>query len=84
MTSRYAEPTDEHMRELILRELSRQRLALLERADQMDRNAGDAYLSEDLRRTCAARAPGLRRQAAHYQQAIDLLTAAPMPPTETP
>lgn len=78
--ARYGEPTDEHMRELILRELSRRRLELLERADQMEGSAGDAYFSEDLRRTCATRVPRLRRQAAHYQQAIDLLTAAPMPP----
>jgi hypothetical protein len=84
VTSRYGEPTDEHMRELILRPLSRERLELLERADWMERKTADAHFSDEQRADAAARARRCRRQAAHYQQAIDLLTAAPMPPTETP
>lgn len=84
MTSRFGEPTDEHMRELILRELSRQRLALLERADSLERRARVGDWDEEYREAGLARAVSHRRQAAHYQQAVDLLTAAPMPPTETP
>jgi hypothetical protein len=79
-SARYGEPTDEHMRELILRELSRQRLTMVDSADSLERRATDAYWSDDKRAGFAARAVSHRRQAAHYQQAIDLLTAAPMPP----
>lgn len=84
MTSRSGEPTDEHMRELILREMSTERLGLLERADWMERTTASAHFSDEQRAAAAARAGRCRRQSAHYQQAIDLLTAAPMPPTETP
>jgi hypothetical protein len=82
VTARYGEPTDAHAREVILRDMSRQRLALLELADRLERKAADAYLSEGQRFDAATRAARHRRQAAHYQQAIDLLTAAPMPPVD--
>jgi hypothetical protein len=80
VTSHYGEPTDEHMREIILRELSRQRLTMVQSADNLERRSGDVYWSDAHRFSFAARAVSHRRQAAHYQQAIDLLTAAPMPP----
>jgi hypothetical protein len=80
MRPRYGEPTDAHMRELILREMSGKRLALLDLADRLERWAAAAYGPEGNRIDAATRAARHRRQAAHYQQAIDLLTAAPMPP----
>lgn len=80
--SRYGEPTDEHMREVILRELSRRRLELMERVDHLDGRAREETFDER-RIDYVARAASHRRQAAHYQQAIELLTAAPMPPVES-
>jgi hypothetical protein len=80
VTPRYGEPTDEHMRELILRELSRRRIEFLGLAEQPEGKARDMYFSDGIRLDAASRAASHRRQAAHYQQAIDLLSAAHLPP----
>jgi hypothetical protein len=77
--------SDDERRRLLIEELEHQRDVMLERAASHRRHAesershergdGDGFL---------AWAAAYDRQAAHYQQAIDLLSAAPMPPKDEP
>jgi hypothetical protein len=74
--------SDEQMRAAVLADIRSMigqmtRQAERNEASAADRNRRRADREED--RACAMYS---RRQAAHYQQAIDLLTAAPMPAKE--
>ena len=77
--------TDEETRQDILRLLAERRDDAIRKAGRSEREAADLvrFLVKD-RETFATSARYSRRQAAHYQQAIDLLTAAPMPPEPDP
>ena len=76
--------TNDEMRADVVRALTEKRV-MYER--QAAREAADAASPRTLSRMHSeheACARYSRRQAAHYQQAIDLLTAAPMPPKDEP
>lgn len=75
---------DEEIRADVIQALTEKRV-MYER--QAAREAADAASPRTLSRMHSeheACARYSRRQAAHYQQAIDLLTAAPMPPKDEP
>lgn len=74
--------TDEQMRAAVVRELTGRRDEMEYQAERGERDAED--ISRPIRDRCESEACARysRLQAAHYQQAIDLLAAAPMPQTE--
>jgi hypothetical protein len=77
--------SEEQMREIVVEVLANKRDEMLFQAEREEKSLGNrlARLSRGARRESEACARYSRRQAAHYQQAIDLLSAAPMP-EETP
>lgn len=78
------ELTDEQMRDVVLKEMSNAFSLYDRQAAREEKAVADAKLPARERREAEACARYSRRQAAHYQQAIDLLTAAPMPPKDEP
>jgi hypothetical protein len=73
--------TDEEMRDGIISQLANKRDEMLRQAERCERDATTVkfYKKRMEDKSCARCS---RRQAAHFQQAIDLLTEAPMPAKE--
>jgi hypothetical protein len=75
--------TDEELREAVLGDLRDRVSVFVRQAERKERDARRPDRAGD-RRESEACARYSRRQAAHFQQAIDLLAAAPMPPKDEP
>lgn len=71
--------TDEEMRDNVAQDMTRKRDEYLKQAERSQKNAADQNRIYRHRREDEACARYSRRQAAHFQQAIDLLTASQMP-----
>lgn len=71
--------SEEQMRSTVVEALTDKRDEMLRQSERSDQSAKDAAWTYFRRREREACARYSRRQAAHYQQAIDLLSAAPMP-----
>ncbi|MGK3981240.1 hypothetical protein WMF38_57115 [Sorangium sp. So ce118] len=74
--------SDEQMREAVVTGLTRQRDEMTFQADREERALRERTVRARDRAEAEACARYSRRQAAHYQQAIDLLTKAEMPEVE--
>jgi hypothetical protein len=71
--------SDEQMRDIVAQTLAGRRDEMAWQAEREERALKDRTIPARDRKESEACARYSRRQAAHYQQAIDLLTAAPMP-----
>lgn len=76
----------ERLRDVVVRVLDKEPVECIQRAAREESIAADAngLRVERVRNQHAVIAQTTRSLAAHYQQAIDVLRAAPLPPAEPP
>jgi hypothetical protein len=74
--------TDEEMRKVVVDRLMSGRDEMARQAERSERRASEPGAFYKARKEDEACAAYSRRQAGHYQQALDLLTAALMPAKE--
>jgi hypothetical protein len=74
-----SERDESGMRHAVIMDLKRSMGSIIETAERDEARAKDPGVRPSLVKYLRDQARYSRRQAAHYQQAIDLLSAAPMP-----